>query len=317
MTEPSGTGAPRYSVVVPTFNRADTIVPTLASLAAQTHRDLEVIVADDGSTDDTAERVAALGMANLVYDRAPNTGPSAARNRGARLARGRYVAFVDTQDTLAPTWLERVDRVLGDALFASWGAVFVVAGRATGLSRPRRTHAALGGLRAVCAPGQFLVDRCLFFEVGGFDEHLRFSEFTELWWRLAPALSGSRVVPVDDALLVRVLPGAAGHGPASLAYSDERRLTSALYLLDKHEELLRRRPALHRSYLRIAAVAAARGGDGARARALSLSAFLAGADPRDLLRVAAVSVPPLRRRLWPPRRPGSPSPPAAVAGRRP
>jgi hypothetical protein len=290
-------------VIVPTFDRADTIVPTLRSLAVQTHRDLEIVVADDGSTDGTAERVAALGIETVVYDWAPNAGPSAARNRGARLARGRYVAFVDTGDVVRPDWLERVDRALDGAAFASWGAVLAVGDRPTGLSLPRVNHPALGRLRAVCGPGQIMVDRRLFLEVGGFDERLRYSEFTELWWRLAPALAGCRVVALDEPLLVRTMPAARGVGPGSLAYSDERRLESARYLLDTHEALFRRRPALRQGYLRIAAVAAARLGDAATARRLFLQAFGVRHDPRELARAAAVSVPPARRRLWPSRGP--------------
>ncbi|MBI2216288.1 MAG: glycosyltransferase [Candidatus Rokubacteria bacterium] len=99
--------APAVSVVVPTYNRAHVIVETLRSVRAQTFTDLELILVDDGSTDDTGERVQSLGDPRVRYVRQPNRGVSAARNHGLRLARGEVVAFIDSDDLWKPDKLER------------------------------------------------------------------------------------------------------------------------------------------------------------------------------------------------------------------
>jgi glycosyltransferase involved in cell wall biosynthesis len=94
------------SVVVPAYNAGRTIDAALHSVFAQTYDNFEVIVVDDGSTDDTADRVAAWGD-RVVFQRQANAGPAAARNRAIRLARGELLAFLDADDLWLPTKLAR------------------------------------------------------------------------------------------------------------------------------------------------------------------------------------------------------------------
>src|SRR5207253_2699830 len=82
------------------------IVAALASVFAQTYRDFEVIVVDDGSTDDTALRVAEWAD-RLVWVRQPNSGPAHARNEAIARAQGRLVAFLDADDIWLPRKLDR------------------------------------------------------------------------------------------------------------------------------------------------------------------------------------------------------------------
>jgi glycosyltransferase involved in cell wall biosynthesis len=93
------------SVVIPTYNRAHIVCQAVASALAQTMRPLEVIVVDDGSTDDTRDRLGPY-MAEIVYCYQENQGVSAARNHGIRAARGEYVAFLDSDDVWHPRKLE-------------------------------------------------------------------------------------------------------------------------------------------------------------------------------------------------------------------
>lgn len=92
------------SVIVPTFNRSALLRATLSSILAQTRPADEVIVVDDESTDDTAEVVASFGSA-VTFLRQPNSGPLIARNLGLRTARGRLVAFCDSDDLWDPGFL--------------------------------------------------------------------------------------------------------------------------------------------------------------------------------------------------------------------
>jgi glycosyltransferase involved in cell wall biosynthesis len=95
---------PTVSVVIVTYNKAETIEAAIRSVLDQTYRDFEVLVVDDGSTDDTAARVCAFGD-GIRYLPKPNGGTGSARNLGIREARGRYVAFLDGDDLWLPNKL--------------------------------------------------------------------------------------------------------------------------------------------------------------------------------------------------------------------
>jgi glycosyltransferase involved in cell wall biosynthesis len=96
------------SVVIPTYNRAYCIEHTIDSVLAQTHQALDIIVIDDGSTDNAAERVAHRYGAEprVLYLWQSNQGVSAARNRGFAVARGDYIALLDSDDVWKPWKLD-------------------------------------------------------------------------------------------------------------------------------------------------------------------------------------------------------------------
>jgi len=98
---------PNISVIIPTYNRADLIPEALDSVFAQTYHDFEIIVVDDGSTDNTAEILRPLAeQGRLKYIRQNNQGASAARNRGIAEARGNFIAFLDSDDLFEPLKLD-------------------------------------------------------------------------------------------------------------------------------------------------------------------------------------------------------------------
>jgi glycosyltransferase involved in cell wall biosynthesis len=102
-------GAP--SAIVPAFNRAGTIERALESALGQSEPPGEVLVVDDGSTDATRERVERFGE-RVRYLHQANAGASAARNLGAREARGEWIAFLDSDDAWEPDHLARIGRAL-------------------------------------------------------------------------------------------------------------------------------------------------------------------------------------------------------------
>jgi glycosyltransferase involved in cell wall biosynthesis len=97
---------PSVSVIIPTYNRASMVKEAIQSVLSQTYKDFEIIVVDDGSTDNTRETVASLSD-KVVYVYQPNSGPSSARNHGIRLAQGKYIAFLDSDDLFLQTKLEK------------------------------------------------------------------------------------------------------------------------------------------------------------------------------------------------------------------
>ncbi len=101
---------PTVSVVIPTYNRADLLPRALDSIIAQSAQDWEIVLVDDGSTDETASLAQTYMQRmgeRMVYIRQVKTGCCSARNRGIEAARGRFLAFLDSDDEFMPNKLQR------------------------------------------------------------------------------------------------------------------------------------------------------------------------------------------------------------------
>jgi glycosyltransferase involved in cell wall biosynthesis len=182
-------GARRVSAIIPTYNRRREISRALASALRQTERLHEIIVVDDGSTDDTWQDVSALARQTaaprIVLHRQSNVGPSAARNAGTRLASGDFIAFLDSDDT----WHEeKTARQL--ALFEADPGLALVGCVPQGMDvLPRKTVVPIGIDRLLfrnyfLTPG-VIVRREVLAAAGGFAEDMRRCEDYELWLRIA------------------------------------------------------------------------------------------------------------------------------------
>src|SRR5690349_17003226 len=96
---------PAVSIIIPTFNRSSRLINAIESALRQTYTDFEIMVVDDGSTDDTRERLKPyVGRIRYVYQQ--NRGASAAKNKGIALATGKWVSILDDDDEWLPTKLE-------------------------------------------------------------------------------------------------------------------------------------------------------------------------------------------------------------------
>jgi len=181
--------APRVSVIIPTFQRRHAVVRAVASVLAQTYRDFELIVIDDGSTDGTKEALAPYGDL-LRYRWRPNGGVAAARNTGLQLAQGKIVAFLDSDNQWLPHHLAIVTKALehhSAAVLASTCPNFIVTGRERA-SQARLVDYRTGLIFEASQVGfvsGVAVQRNSVAEVGGFDERLAVMEDSDLWVRLA------------------------------------------------------------------------------------------------------------------------------------
>jgi glycosyltransferase involved in cell wall biosynthesis len=106
---------PKVSVIIPTYNRCQLVIEAIGSVLTQSFTDFEIIVIDDGSTDDTAEMVKAVNDERCRYFYKPNGGAASARNMGLTKAGGEYVAFLDSDDLWPKKYLEVMVSTLQDA----------------------------------------------------------------------------------------------------------------------------------------------------------------------------------------------------------
>jgi len=104
---------PKVSICVPTYNRKDYLKETLKSVFAQTYKDYEVVVVDDGSTDGT-EQMIKEGNYSIRYFRQKNQGEPSARNKLIELAKAEYITFIDSDDLLLPYAVEELVNVVED-----------------------------------------------------------------------------------------------------------------------------------------------------------------------------------------------------------
>ncbi len=188
--------APRVSVVVPTFNRAGALCEAVESALAQSYQDFEIIVVDDGSTDDTPRIVRErFGRDPRVRClRRPNGGPAAARNDGIRQARGDLVAFLDSDDLWRPDKLRlQVEQLDGRPEAAlSFCDALTEGGRPGAGTRFQgkrfRGDTSMRGIVEwsfpMCTPS-VVVRRTVLDAVGLFDESFACNEDWDLWIRIA------------------------------------------------------------------------------------------------------------------------------------
>jgi glycosyltransferase involved in cell wall biosynthesis len=221
------------TVVLPTYNSGPLIGEAVASVLAQTVPPEAVIVVDDGSTDDTANRLARFG-ARIRYIYQPNQGVSAARNCGLREARSEFVAFLDADDVWHPRKLElqlaelraRSDVGLVGTSTYSWPGKPPELSRQPTVGQLVPVHWELLAVRNVFVTSSVLIRRTVFDRVGEFDTRLQGPEDHDLWLRIAEVTrTGNLDVPLTG---YRDVPG-------SLSKQPRRMEEGMLRILDKLE----------------------------------------------------------------------------------
>lgn len=184
---------PAVSIVMPCYNAARFLPTSVGSVLAQTFPDWELIAVDDGSTDDTDAMLDSFGDARIRNLRQENRGLPAARNMGLRAAAGRYVAFLDADDSLHPEFLQEMvdalDRAAGPAIaYCGWQNLGLEGKRGEPFvppdyEVPEKTMLLLQGCRwpvhAAMLPAEIARN------VGGFDEQQKAVEDFDFWLRTA------------------------------------------------------------------------------------------------------------------------------------
>ena len=198
--------SPTVSVIIPTYNRGWILKEAVDSVFAQDFTDFELIVVDDGSTDNTQKILDTFGR-NIIVIHQSNQGVSAARNRGIAESRAQLIAFLDSDDLWLPQKLTRqvtFFRSNPDALIAQTEETWVRSGVRV---NPKKRHHKFSGVifepsLALClvSPSAVMIRRSLFDIVGVFDESLLACEDYDLWLRIS---SRYPVYLIDEPLIIK------------------------------------------------------------------------------------------------------------------
>ena len=186
--------ANKISVVIPLYNKRESIALSIASVVAQSVAPREIIVVDDGSTDGSGEVVEALAAENpkirLIHQ--TNRGVSAARNRAIEVATGEYVALLDGDDTWSEGYIAQICRLI--TIYPDCGAYatgfYVVDGRECAVGDTPKSEGVVDFFAEsqrhyVLIPSATTLNRSLVLQLGGFPEGMRMGEDQYLWTKIA------------------------------------------------------------------------------------------------------------------------------------
>jgi len=195
---------PDISVIIPSYNRAHTLQRALDSVLNQTLKPNEIIVIDDGSTDDT-QSVLNLYPGITVIEQS-NSGVSSARNSGVEKSSGDWIGFLDSDDEWLPKKLEKQWAAIcnDDKLISHTEEIWIRNGQRV---NPMKKHQKYGGWiydkclpLCVISPSSVMIHKTVFDDVGNFDESLEVCEDYDLWLRIC---SKYPVLFLDEPLIVK------------------------------------------------------------------------------------------------------------------
>jgi len=183
---------PKVSVIIPTYNRFPMVKEAVDSVLAQGFEDMELIVVDDGSSDGTVEEIKQYGGRVRLLQHSMNKGVSAARNKGILHARGKYIAFLDSDDLWVKGKLKIQVTFLDDNPhypLCYTDEIWIRKGKRV---NPMLKHAKYSGWifekclpLCIISPSSVMIRRTLFSKVGLFDEALPVCEDYDFWLRIS------------------------------------------------------------------------------------------------------------------------------------
>lgn len=212
-----------FSVIIPAYNRAETLGRAIESVLNQTFHKYELIVVDDGSTDDTKELVQKFPAVRYYFQE--NKGVCAARNLGAGHSNGKWLVFLDSDDELLDNALQEFKSEIDSQpeVKVFQGGYFIVKNGSL-----IQRHAIQGNSSFVS--GSFTIARLLFKSLNGFDQELKFAENTELVFRLER--KGISISKLESMVLKYY------QNPEGGSKNLQNMIDSILIILEKHDSYL-------------------------------------------------------------------------------
>lgn len=293
--------SPSVSIIIPTYNRERLLRRSINSIVKQTFTDWELVIADDGSTDNTKSMVESYEDDRIHYRYQNNNGAASARNMGVAVAKAGIITFLDSDDEADPAWLSKMVGVLKSKEQTGIVCCGIQMLNTSGMKMRQEFPKALGTVRGgqvgrFTTGGVYMLLKTIFQKSGGFDEKLLSGQHTELSYRLVPACisAGYKIENVHEPLIRQYL-----HDEKRITTNPRSKMMGSLRTFKKHEKLFEKDINRKVNYLSVAGINAIKLGKVKTARkilkrALKLKPF----SSRLLIRYAFTFLGPLRRYVW-------------------
>ncbi|MBC7830326.1 MAG: glycosyltransferase family 2 protein [Chitinophagaceae bacterium] len=227
----------KFSIITPTYNREVLVQITIKSILAQTYSNWQLVIIDDGSTDNTEQVIQQyLKDDRIKYIKKSNSGQADSSNVGVSQASGEYIVFLDSDDEAYPNWLEVVDKnIKEDTSVVCVGAMRKLLDGTLIHERIDKWKFFGEIVRFKFTCGSLFLKRHIFSEIGGYDPQLKSNIQTDLGYRLLTYLKNSnrKIVAVDEYLVQVNI-----HSGPRIRTNWEKRRDGTKQLLNKHYEFI-------------------------------------------------------------------------------
>lgn len=229
-----------FTIIIPTFNRAQELSKAILSIINQTSDNWNLIIIDDGSTDNTKDGIQkhlTIDKINYIYQE--HSGVSMARNHGIKLALSDYIIFLDSDDELCPNLirdLTRLDYKRYDLIFWEVKKNF---GESTSIWKPRKLEKIYNGIRGSFLSGSVCYRKEILETAGGFDPNIKFGENFEMGMRIAHLPDLNTIILPSIYLKYNINLGCRPNSEPN------SKLESLQYLLKKHRNTYAEDPLSH------------------------------------------------------------------------
>jgi len=292
-----------FSVIIPTFNRAHLITKAIECVLNQTFSDFELIIVDDGSSDNTREVIEQIRDCRIHYISQQNQGWANARNTGVQRARGQYVTFLDSDDEVTSDWLEKFSQEFKKPnVGIAWCGAKVITsdGKHEKLTilLPKSLGVRMEDQNGAFLAGTYALPREILLAVGGHDQKSIPMDNTELMFRLFPycAEFHLHVATIPQPLFIY---HKRSYDPSRIKIESLRFFKGIEYILGKHSKYFQTHPDIYAIFCKVAGVHAARLQNYSTARSYFLRALrYKPFNLKNYLRLSTSFIPSVREWVW-------------------
>jgi len=285
-----------FSVIIPTYNRALQLVNTLECVLQQSFHDFEIVVVDDGSTDNTKEIIhTQIKDQRVIYCYQNNNGVCAARNKGLELSSGKYIVFLDSDDEVAADWLhnfyQEINITSSDIVFCDMNTIQTNTKEIKVVEAQDPYQKNVKTDYGLYLAGAFCISRDVLVQINGFDANLKFGEFTELSFRLNKvSLKKSFTNKASFTYNVSIDGGGK---------NNQNKIDANLYIIQKHPDFFNKNKQVLRYYYQNIAVAYVKLNQLRNARIYFWKSYkLKALNFKSLVRLIICFSPTLANKIW-------------------
>lgn len=246
------------SIITPTYNRAHLLPRMIQSVLNQTYKDWELIIVDDGSSDNTSEIISNYNDLRIKYYYTINSGAADSRNTGVELATNDYIVFLDSDDECTINWLalmiNEIEKNNADVVSCGFEK-YDFNGKCLETKLPQNLGKMFNNITTNFLSGSILMKKEYFQRSGGYDIELASGQHTELLIRLIPIFESDHAIICN---IFKPLIKVHLHQGLRIRNNHEAIYQGSLRFLNKHSKLIKNNPDEYYDYLSVAAISAFR-----------------------------------------------------------